>query len=100
MNHRFEDEFIPSVRDWCQLHADKVCKCYATMHQGYPSVFVIGSAAKRNRTALGQPMADLGTNLKRRGWQCSLLQIPNEHSDHYDAFLELEKAVLVYPSGK
>lgn len=100
MSERFKDEFIPSVRDWCQLHADKVSKCYASMYQGYPSVFVIGSQPKKKREELGTPLADLGKDLKHRGWQCNLLQIPREDSEHYDAFLEAEAAVLVFGEEK
>jgi hypothetical protein len=100
MSQRFEEEFIPSVRHWCQEHADKVTKCYASMHQGYPSVFVIGRVSKRNRDALGQPLAVLGMNLRQRGWDCNMMHIPCEDSEHYDAFLEAERAVLVYAEGR
>jgi hypothetical protein len=96
MNRRFEDDFLPSIRDWCLLHAEKVSKCYATMHRGYPSVFVIGSSAKRSRRALDQPLIDLGRNLRRRGWEVELLPIPHDQAEHYDAFLAIERATLVY----
>jgi hypothetical protein len=100
MKERFRDEFIPSVRDWCERHADKVSKCYASLHQGYPSVFVIGAHPKRNGHVLGPPLADLDLNLKRSGWNCNVTQIPKEHASHYDAFLEAEAAVLVYGEAK
>jgi hypothetical protein len=96
MSEKFRDEFIPSIRDWCEENADKVSKCYASMHQGYPSVFVIGSSQRNGGDELERTLANLGQNLKRRGWQCNLMQIPPTHSAHYDAFLEAEEAVLVY----
>ena len=100
MTERFKDEFIPSVRYWCEKNADKLDRCYAAMHQGYPSVYVIGNQPKRNRAALDLPLADLGQNLKRRGWECNLMQIPREDSEHYDAFLEAEAATLAFGEGE
>jgi len=100
MSERFRDEFIPSVRYWCEKNADKLDRCYATMHQGYPSIYVIGNQPKRNRVALDLTIAELGQNLRRRGWECNLMQIPREDSEHYDAFLETEAAMLVFVAGK
>jgi hypothetical protein len=96
MNRRFEEDFIPSIRDWCLLHPDKISKCYATMHKGYPSLFIFGTAAKRSRETLRQPLINLRKNLKRRGWQAEILPIPHEQAEHYGAFLEIEQAVLIY----
>jgi hypothetical protein len=96
MSEKFKDEFVPSIRDWCEENSDRVSKCYASMHQGYPSIFVIGSAEPNGRDELGERLADLGQHLKRRGWQCNLVQIPRKDYAHYDAFLAAEEAVVVF----
>jgi hypothetical protein len=96
MNRRFEEDFIPSIRDWCLLHRDKISKCYATMHKGYPSLFIFASTAKRSRETLQQPLLDLRKNLRLRGWQAEILPIPREQAEHYDAFFAMEQAVLVF----
>jgi hypothetical protein len=96
MSERFKDQFIPFVRVWCEQNADKVSRCYATIDQGYPSVYVVGTQSNKDRAVLDPPLADLGQILKRHGWQCNLMQIPSEESEHYEAFLEAEAAVLVF----
>jgi hypothetical protein len=96
MSRRFEEDFIPSIRNWCLLHPDKISKCYATMHKGYPSLFIFGSRAKRSREMLHKPLLDLKKNLQLRGWQAEVLAIPPEQAEHYDAFFTIEQAVLVF----
>ena len=96
MSERFRDEFIPFVRIWCERNANQVSRCYAALDQGYPSVYVVGTQPKTDREALGRPLADLSQTLKRRGWQCNVVQIPCEEAEHYEAFLEAEAAVLVF----
>ncbi|HMF12100.1 MAG TPA: hypothetical protein VKE94_07330 [Gemmataceae bacterium] len=96
MSERFTDEFLPSVRYWCERNADKLSKRYSTTHQGFPSVYVIGNQPRWEREELGRPLAELGQKLQQRGWQCNLMQIPREDSEHYDDFLAAEAAVLVF----
>jgi hypothetical protein len=96
MSERFQDEFIPFIRIWCERNATNVSRCYAALDQGYPSVYVVGMQPKTDRDALAQSLADLGQTLKRRGWQSNVVQIPREEAEHYEAFLEAEAAVLVF----
>ncbi len=72
----FAEKFLAPVREWCQLHSDRVEGCYVPFEltNGFIKVFVV----RRQLTfdfVLSDAIADLDGRLIRDGWASDVLQI-------------------------
>jgi hypothetical protein len=95
--HRlFTEEFVGPVRQWCRAHIDQVRAVFLSVYEDSPAVFVVGSVPGYD-PALSRPLADLEMDLHRRGWSCSVLQLPSGTPDIRRAFLDESRAVQVWP---
>ena len=93
---RFMDDFLAPVREWCLANADKVQTCYIAADGRTPAVIVIGTATGYDYS-LSQPLADLEVGLYRRGWRCTVLQLPSDQPCLWSTFIREPEAIRVFP---
>jgi hypothetical protein len=94
---RFMDEFVAPVREWCRTHADRLNSCWITTDGQGPVVFVTGKEAGYDYS-LGDPLAALEVDLYRRGWRCSVLQLPADPPS-WRSFVREDEAIQVFPEA-
>jgi hypothetical protein len=93
---RFMDDFVAPVQQWCQAHADKVRSCYVAADGRVPAVLVIGTTPGYDYS-LKHPLAALEADLHRRGWRCSVLQLPSDQPALWPMFIREPEAIQVFP---
>jgi hypothetical protein len=94
MTQLFKEDFVSPVRAWCR--SNKVRLCYISVYEDAPAVFVVGSTDGYDHTLSG-PLADLEMDLHRRGFSCSVLQLPASSPSLLPAFIDGSRAIQVCP---
>jgi hypothetical protein len=92
----FMEEFVSPVREWCRANSQRVRECFLSIYEDGPAVFVVGRTDGYDYSLSG-PLSDFEMELHRKGFPCSVLQLPSCNPALFRAFIDEKKAIQVCP---
>lgn len=92
---RFEDDFLATVRQWCEEHGDRVAACYVPVPRGHLRVFVV-SRSKSYDFSLSDDLTALEMDLFQKNWPSDVNQVPLSSAADLEALFSPTASIQVY----
>ncbi len=98
--HQFKDQFLTPLHEWCEEQKAHVQSCYvAPLTTIFIKVFVV-TRSERYDFALSDLIADLESQLGKKGWRADILQIAAKSPEEIRVFFDPLESILVYHDGQ
>lgn len=92
---RFEDDFLATVRQWCEQHGERVAACYVPFPRGHLRVFVVSRSATYD-FSLSDEITALEMDLFQKHWASDVNQVPLTSAADLEALFSPTASIQVY----
>ncbi len=79
--HRFENDLILPLRNWCETNTERVTACYVPVPVGHLEVYIVGRSEKYDFD-LGSELAKFELKLVDDGWLVHTMLVPQPEDEH------------------
>jgi hypothetical protein len=92
---RFQADFLPHLRRWCEQHHERVRACFVPFAREYLAIFMV-TRSKTYDFEFSDPVADLEMDLFEKGWNTCVMQVPLASPESWKSLFDSSQAIQVY----